>query len=69
MSRLIINIKDESKKDIIINLLNEISFISYEEDIQLTETKNTSLDSIFGLWKDRSVSLSDIRDKAWKKNL
>ena len=67
MSRLIIDIKDESKKGIIIDLLKEFTFVSVKEDKDMPKKKTTAdLDSIFGLWKDREIDFQEIREKAWK---
>ena len=67
MSRLIVDVKDESKKGIIIDLLKEFTFVTVKEDKDMPKKKtNAGLDSIFGLWKDREIDFHEIREKAWK---
>ncbi len=70
MQKITLNIKDESKLDVFIRFLREISFIEIsgiEKPKSAFKTKN--FDDLFGIWKNRSISLSDIREKAWKRNI
>lgn len=67
MSRLIVDIKDESKKGIIIDLLKELTFVTVKEHEDISKKKTTAgLESIFGLWKDREIDFHEIRKKTWK---
>lgn len=70
MQKIILNIKDESKLDVFIRFLREISFIEISEiEKSKNAFKTKNFDDLFGIWKNRSISLSDIRKKAWKRNL
>jgi len=70
MQKITLNIKDESKLDIFIRFLREISFIEISEIEKSTNSfKTKNFDDLFGIWKSRSISLSDIRKKAWERNL
>jgi hypothetical protein len=73
VTRLQIKIKDEDKAIIVFNLLKELPFVEIEQ----TEGEKIgkpikrgegSLAELFGLWKDRAVSLGDIRKKAWARS-
>jgi len=73
MTRLHINIKDSEKAVIVINLLKELPFVEIEESKTEKRVKpfrkgKKSLDDLFGLWENREISLSDIREKAWDRN-
>ena len=52
----------------LMSVLNEISFIEIEQEKKKTlgRSKQADLRKLFGLWKDRDISLSDIRKKAWR---
>ena len=73
MTRLHIKIKDADKVIIVLNLLKELPFVEIEgrEDEKIENSSGKDKESIadlFGLWKDREVSLEDIRKKAWVRN-
>ena len=73
MTRLQIKIKDADKAIIVINLLKELPFVEIEasEDektVKPLKRGKESLAELFGLWKNREVSLVDIRKKAWTRN-
>ncbi len=70
MQKITLNIKDESKLDIFIRFLREISFIEISEIEKSTNSfKTKNFDDLFGIWKNRSISLSDIRKKAWERSI
>ncbi len=35
------------------------------DDIDVAQDENVSIESAFGLWKDRNISVEAIREKAW----
>lgn len=67
MDRLVINIKDKTKEKALINFLRELPFIDIEEITVKNKNKVVISDArkLFGIWKDRDVSLHEIREKAW----
>jgi hypothetical protein len=58
-----VNGLDERAK---IEFFQKIDEIYQNFDIQHSE--NVSLESAFGLWKDRNVTKESLRQKAWKTN-
>ena len=73
MTRLHINIKDSDKAIIVINLLKELPFVEIEESkadksIKPVRRGKESLETLFGLWGNREISLIDIRKKAWNRD-
>ncbi len=68
MTSIRITIKEDDKAKDLIRFLSGIDFL----DIQVEENSETAdakgidaLKSIFGIWKDRNISLDSIRKKAW----
>jgi len=74
MNRLHINIKDDDKASIILNLLRELPFVEIESDAKkvavagrVVRKGSGSLADLFGLWEHRNITLKDIRKKAWDR--
>ncbi len=64
--KIIIDISDKEKAKNIINLLKDIPYVKnifLEEDIKVE--RKPDFYSVFGIWRDRDISLEDIRKKAW----
>lgn len=68
MQRIVIHIKDETKTNALVSFLNEINFIDVEsaEKEVSTVSKKGDLRKLFGIWRDRDITLADIRKKAWR---
>lgn len=77
MATLLIELKDDKALKIL-ESLKEINLISfshqanaiYEKLLQLKPknlSENESFFELKGLWKDRNITLEQIRDKAWPK--
>ena len=72
MTRLNINIKDSEKAVIVINLLKELPFVEIENNSigkkkYPVKKKANFLEDLFGLWKNKNISLLKIRKKAWAR--
>jgi len=70
MSRLQINIKDDKKVYIVLDLLKELPFVEIEGGPgKATDRKGKgSLKDLFGIWEHRKITLNDIREKAWNRS-
>lgn len=73
MNRLHINIKDDDKVAVVLNLLRELPFVEIEGDEEkavgrIVKKGRGSLADLFGLWEHRNISLKDIRKKAWNRS-
>jgi len=68
MQRIVIHIKDETKTNALVSFLNEINFIDVEraEKEVSTVSRKGDLRKLFGIWRDRDITLADIRKKAWR---
>ena len=63
-------------------LTDEIEMLSFADRLKLlnkivqtlrvpaktVKKESTDFDAAFGLWSDRNISLSEIRQKAWSRN-
>ena len=68
MSVVVLNIKNEEKGKFLLEFLKQVEFIDIKElSHKKTEKKEkNSFRELFGIWKDRNISLETIRKKAWK---
>lgn len=70
MGKIVVNIKDKSKEQIIISLLKEFSFIEIKELKKERRARKTSdFRKLFGIWEGREISLRDLRGKAWQRGI
>jgi hypothetical protein len=71
MSVVVLNIKNEEKGKFLLDFLKQIEFVEIEEVEQFdTEEKTSDQESfsdLFGIWKDRPLTIETIRKKAWKE--
>ena len=72
MSRLHIHIKDDDKAPVLLNLLRELPFVEIENDSEDDPGRGRrkarfDLADLFGIWENRSITLKDIRDRAWTR--
>jgi hypothetical protein len=69
MSRLHINIKDDKKVYIVLDLLKELPFVEIEDSTVKTtgRKRKGSLTDLFGMWEHRKITLNEIREKAWNR--
>jgi len=69
MSVIVLNIKNEEKGKFLLDFLKQVEFIDIEEPPakKVRSTEKNSFRELFGIWKDRDISLETIRKKAWKE--
>ena len=69
MEQIIIQVKDKFKAKMLLELLNDMNFISdiktFEQDIDTNRT--IDFFSFAGIWAGRDVSLQSVRQKAWPR--
>ena len=70
MTNLMIQIKDDSKTNDVIRFLKDIDFLKVivQDDIKssLLKNKKMRLKDAFGIWSDKDIKMSEIRQKAWR---
>jgi len=67
MSKFILEIKDKSKEESIINFLKQIPFVSIEERKKNTKRDYTEFKKLFGIWSKKDIDLNELRDRAWRR--
>ena len=68
MDKILINIKDKSKAHIVVDLLKELSFIEFREIGKANKIEKVSdFRELYGIWKDREVTLDNLRQKSWQR--
>ncbi len=67
MEQIIIQVKDKFKAKMLVELLNDMNFVSDIKIFKQHTDTNQKIDffSFAGMWADRDVSLKSIRQKAW----
>lgn len=68
MKQIVLNIKDDSKISLLRDFLKAINFIEVAPEIRETAVKERgNFEDLFGIWKDRDISIEKIRSEAWVK--
>lgn len=73
MEQIMVRVRDESKVDLLVNLLGSLDFVdevrAFGEVKTHPESDNGVEDffSLAGLWADRDVNIEVIRQRAWPR--
>jgi hypothetical protein len=68
MEKIHITVPDTHTKNLVIRLLHSIEGVKIQEPRSShTSDPGASLKSLAGIWKDRDISLQELREKAWKR--
>ena len=70
MSVVVLNIKNDVKGKFLLDFLKQIEFVEIEEEQSNIEDKSSDKESfrdLFGIWKNRDITIETIRQKAWKE--
>ena len=65
--KIVIDVSNEKKAKHLIDILKDIPYV---KDIKVEtekEKKKPDFKSVFGIWKDREITIEKIRKKAWRK--
>jgi CMP-2-keto-3-deoxyoctulosonic acid synthetase len=64
--KIVLEIKDIEKAKTVINFLNQNPYIKIKDIENIKKKKKTfDMSQMFGLWKKRTVTKEEIREKAW----
>ena len=61
-----IRVKNKTRAEKLIEFLKELPYVEMGEKKKQVKKRN-DFKQLFGLWKDRDISLEKIRDSAWKR--
>ena len=70
METLTLQITNSSKKDFLLELLNQFDFIILPENKENQKKSKQKKHDFFasaGIWKDSDISQESLRNKAWKR--
>ncbi len=62
--KVILRIENSHRRKTLIEFLKQLPFVEIEEKIKKSKS---NIDGIFGIWKNRDITLKDIRQRAWGK--
>ncbi len=67
--QITIRVLNESKMRLLLELLREFEFVEVVEMQHMPESSEEEGDffQLAGLWRDRSVSVVDLRERAWPR--
>ncbi len=69
MEQVVIRIKNKSSKELFLNFIKHLDFISVVDSnkIEKNHDKKVNFSELCGIWKDRNISIEEIREKAWSR--
>jgi hypothetical protein len=70
MEQITLTVKDDKKRDLLLSLLKELSFVEIAEHPanKSEEQKPYDFFASAGLWKGREIDGKEFRAQAWKRN-
>lgn len=67
MEKIVLTIKDSRKKNFLLELLKQFDFIEVQKTSSVQKSSSYNFFDSAGLWKNRDIDVSQLRDKAWKR--
>ena len=69
METLNITIDNEQTKELVVRLLHQIKGVTIKEKNNvLSRDTGTALKELSGIWAGRDVTLTELREKAWRRS-
>ena len=70
MQQVVVRIKDDSKLALFLRFIEHLDFVEIKNTQKEPQPgeENSALRNLFGIWKERELELSDIRNRAWNRN-
>ena len=65
--KIVIDISNEGKAKHLIDILKDIPYVKNIKVESEKKKGKPDFNSVFGIWKDRDITLENIRKKAWKR--
>jgi len=63
--KIVIDVSNEKKAKSLIEILKDIPYVKSIKIEPEKKKKKPDFQSVFGMWRDRDITLKDIRKKAW----
>ncbi|MBI2416499.1 MAG: hypothetical protein HYV28_01055 [Ignavibacteriales bacterium] len=67
MDKILIEVNDPGKRQILLEFLKQLNFLTISEPKIKTGRKKNVLRDLYGIWEGRDINLSEIRKSAWKR--
>jgi hypothetical protein len=68
MDQIILHIKDESKKDFLMELIRQLDFVEVEKPkTKKGKAKEYDFFKSAGIWEGYEIDSKELREKAWKR--
>jgi len=64
--RIVIDVSNEVKAKHLIDILKDIPYVDIKVEPEKSKEK-PDFKSVFGIWKDRDITIESIRKKTWKR--
>jgi predicted nuclease of restriction endonuclease-like (RecB) superfamily len=68
MEKIILTLKDDKKKNFLLELLKQFDFIEIQKALDKKSDQYDFFASA-GLWKNRDITANKLREQAWKRSL
>ena len=65
--KIVIDVSNEEKAKNLIDMLKDIPYVKNFKVESKKKKKKPDFEAVFGIWKDRNITLKDVREKAWRK--
>jgi len=65
--KIVIDVSNEEKAKNLIDMLKDIPYVKNIKVESNKKKKKPDFEAVFGIWKDRNITLKDVREKAWRK--
>ncbi|WP_297453533.1 hypothetical protein [Persephonella sp.] len=65
--KIVIDVSNEEKAKHLINMLKDIPYVKNIKIESEKKKRKPDFEAVFGIWKDRDITLKGIREKAWRK--
>ena len=65
--KIVIDVSNEEKAKNLIDMLKDIPYVKNIKIESKKKKRKPDFEAVFGIWKDRNITLKDVREKAWRK--
>lgn len=65
--KIVIDVSNKEKAKHLIDMLKDIPYVKNIKIESKKKKRKPDFEAVFGIWKDRDITLEDIREKAWGK--
>ncbi len=67
MHKILIEVIDPGKKQVLMDFLKQLNFLTISEPKIKASKKRNSFRDLYGIWEGRDINLSDVRKAGWQR--